>query len=141
MLTAYLVLLCEFFWEFSIFGFCRPLVDIYWHPLLRGFLERERGYIDAQNVEFQRVHRTGKTKEENPRPILARFLRFKDVQKIFSLGHRLKESKFQMFRDLPTEIVKRRGVQMETFKTAKRRGIPAAFSQAQPDKLYIRGRL
>ena len=35
MLIAYLVLLCEFFWEFSIFQFCRPLVDIYWHPLLR----------------------------------------------------------------------------------------------------------
>ena len=34
MLTAYLVLLCEFFWEFSIYHFCRPLVDIYWHPLL-----------------------------------------------------------------------------------------------------------
>lgn len=110
--------------------------------ILRGFLERELGYVDAQNVEFQRVHRTGKTKDENPRPILARFLRQKkDVQKIFSLRHRLKGSKFQMFRDLPTEIVKRRRVQMETFKTAKRRGIPAAFSQTQPGKWYIRGRL
>ncbi|CAH3030880.1 unnamed protein product [Porites evermanni] len=109
--------------------------------ILRDFLERELGYVDAQSVEFQRVHRTGKTKDGNPRPILARFLRYKDVQNIFSLGHRLKGSKFQMFRDLPTEIVKRRRVQMETFKTAKRRGIPAAFSQAQPDKLYIRGRL
>ena len=109
--------------------------------ILRDFLGRELGYVDAQNVEFQRVHRTGKTKEGSPRPILARFLRYKDVQNFFSLGHRLKGSKFQMFRDLPTEIVKRRKVQMETFKTAKRRGIPAAFSQAQPDKLYIRGRL
>ena len=35
MLIAYLVLLCEFFWEFSIFHFCRPLVDIYWHPHLK----------------------------------------------------------------------------------------------------------
>ena len=35
MLIAYLVLLCEFFWEFSTFHFCRSLVDIYWHPLLR----------------------------------------------------------------------------------------------------------
>ena len=35
MLIAYLVLLCEFFWEFSIFHFCRPLVDIYCYPLLR----------------------------------------------------------------------------------------------------------
>ena len=103
--------------------------------ILRDFLERELGYVDAQNVEFQRVHRTGKTKDGNPRPILARFLRYKDVQNIFSLEHRLKGSKF------PTEIVKRRRVQMETFKTAKRRGIPAAFSQAQPDKLYIRGRI
>ena len=34
MLTAYLVLLYEFFREFSIFHFRRPLVDIYWHPLL-----------------------------------------------------------------------------------------------------------
>ena len=109
--------------------------------ILRDFLGRELGYVDAQNVEFQRVHRTEKTKEGSPRPILTRFLRYKDVQNIFSLGHRLKGSKFQMFRDLPTEIVKRRKVQMETFKTAKRRGIPAAFSQAQPDKLYIRGRL
>ena len=38
MLIAYLVLLCEFFWEFSIFRFCRPLVDIYWHPLLSSCL-------------------------------------------------------------------------------------------------------
>ena len=37
MLIAYQVLLCEFFWEFSIFHFCRPLVDIYWHPLLKTF--------------------------------------------------------------------------------------------------------
>ena len=46
MLIAYLVLLCEFFWEFSIFQFCRPLVDIYWHPLLRCF-----------NTVFQRLYR------------------------------------------------------------------------------------
>ena len=38
MLIAYLVLLCEFFGEFSIFHFCRYLVDIYWHPLLIVFL-------------------------------------------------------------------------------------------------------
>ena len=36
MLIAYLVLLCEFFWEFSISHCCRPQVDIYWHPLLNG---------------------------------------------------------------------------------------------------------
>ena len=109
--------------------------------ILRGFLECELGYADAQSIEIQCVHRTGRINDEKPRPILARFLRYKDVQKIFSLGHRLKGSQFQMFRDLPFEIVKRRKVQMETFKTAKRRGIPAAFSNSQPDKFFIRGRL
>ena len=34
ILTAYLVLYCEFFWEFSIFHFFRPLVAIYRHPPL-----------------------------------------------------------------------------------------------------------
>ena len=36
MLIAYLVLLCELFWEFLISHCCRPQVDIYWHPLLNG---------------------------------------------------------------------------------------------------------
>ena len=36
-----------------------------------------------------------------------------------------------MLPDLPTEIFKRRRVQMETLKTAKRRGIPAAFNLAK----------
>ena len=40
MLIAYLVLLCEFFWEFSIFHFCRPPVDIYWHPLWSSVIYR-----------------------------------------------------------------------------------------------------
>ena len=51
--------------------------------ILRDFLERELGYVDAQNAAFQRVHRTGKTKDGNPRPILACFLSYKDVKNIF----------------------------------------------------------
>ena len=65
--------------------------------IVRYFLECDLGCLDGRNVEFQRVHRTGKTKEGNHCPILARFLRYKDVQSIFVLGHRLKGSKFQMF--------------------------------------------
>lgn len=109
--------------------------------VLRAFLERELGYREAMNVEIQRVHRIGKSKEGNPRPILARFLRYKDCQQIFSLGHRLKGTNFQMFRDFPQEIISRRKVQMEAFKDARKNGIAASFSQSQPDKLYIRGKL
>ncbi|XP_068726263.1 uncharacterized protein [Montipora capricornis] len=62
--------------------------------VLRAFLERELGYREAMNVEIQRVHRIGKSKEGYPRPILARFLRYKDCQQIFSLGHWLKGTNF-----------------------------------------------
>ena len=61
------------------------------------------------------------------------------MQNIFSLGHRFKGSKFQMFRDLPTEIVKRHRVQMETFKTAKRRGIPAALAKHSQISCILEG--
>ena len=48
--------------------------------VLRNFLERDLGYREARNVEIQRVHRIGKSRDGNPRPILARFLRYKDCQ-------------------------------------------------------------
>ena len=60
------------------------------------------------------------------------------IQQIFSLGHRLKVTDFQIFRDLPTEIINKRKRQMETFKEAKKRGIPTHFSKSQPDKLFVR---
>ena len=109
--------------------------------VLRTFLETELGFSDAANVEIQRVHRLGKKRGERPRPILARFLRYKDCGKLFALGHRLRGTNYKMYQDLPFEIVERRRAQMETFKKARRNNIPAAFSKAQPDKLYIRGKL
>lgn len=109
--------------------------------VLRAFLEKELGYADGSTVEIQRVHRLGKIRNETPRPILARFLRSKDVEKILSLGSRLKGTNFQMFRDLPQELVDRRRAQMENYKHAKRNGIPVSFSRSKPDQLYIRGKL
>ena len=94
---------------------------------LRSFLGRDLGLLDARTVEIQRVHRSGKGKDGGPRPILARFLRYKDVQKIFSLGHRLKDTDYQMFRDYPAEIVKRRKEQMKTFKEARKKWNSGSF--------------
>ena len=46
-----------------------------------------------------------------------------------------------MFRDLPQEIIARSKVQMEAFKDTRKNVVAASFSQSQPDKLYIRGKL
>ena len=97
---------------------------------LRNFLETELAFGDAANVEIQRVHRLGKKRGESSRPILARFLRYKDCEKLLSLGHRLRGTNYKMYQDLPFEIVERRRAQTETFKKARRNNIPAAFSKA-----------
>ena len=44
--------------------------------VLANFLEQELGFLNARDVEMQRVHRVGKSREGKPRPILARFLRY-----------------------------------------------------------------
>ena len=110
--------------------------------VLRAFLEMELGYKDANTIEIQRVHRLGKKRdEEKPRPIIARFLRYKNCEEILSMGSRLRGSTFRMYQDLPYEIVARRRKQMNTFREARKNNIPASFSRAQPDKLFIKGKL
>ena len=110
--------------------------------VLRFFLEKQVGYHNARTVKIQRVHRLGKKREDGgARPILARFLRFKDCEEILALGSCLKGTNFQMYRDLPQELVTRRSKQMDTFKKAKRNNIPVSFSKSQPDKLYVRRKL
>ena len=127
--------------EFGATGGCSEDTE----EVLRTFLERDLGYMEATSVEIQRIHRVGKSKDGKPRPILARFLRYKDCQQIFALGHRLKDTDFQMFRGPPPpppqKIITHRKKQMEAFKDARKHEVAASFSQSQPDKLYIRGKL
>ena len=110
--------------------------------VLRNFMEQDLGYHKARSVEIQRVHRLTNRRNSDtaPRPIIARLLRYKDVEEIFSLGRRLEETDIQMFRDLPLEIIKRRKDQMAVFKEARRQGMRASFSKSQPDKLFINGK-
>jgi len=106
---------------------------------LRNFMERELGFRNTRSVEIQRVYRLNRRNDTDPRPIIARFLRYKDVEEIFTLGRRLEGTNFQMFRDLPREIVKRRKDQMAVLKKARRNCMRASFSRSQPDNLYING--
>ena len=47
------------------------------------FLENELELEDARNIEFQRVHRLGKKKAGQSRPIIVRFLRFPERELVF----------------------------------------------------------
>jgi len=94
-----------------------------------------------EKIEFQRIHRLGKPNEKSPRPILARYLRYSDRQKVLELARsKLKGRNYAVYEDIPKELHDLCKAQMSKFKEAKRRFLKAIFSKAQPDHLYISGK-
>ena len=101
------------------------------------------GIEDAQDIEFQRVHRMGKRKliEGNScRMIIARFLRFPDRERVLKHGRKLKDTSYKMYEDIPRELHDLRKLQMKRLNKAREEGKHANFSKSQPDKLYIDGK-
>ena len=76
--------------------------------VLKAFLEKELNVENAQSIEFQRVHRVGK-KDRNtrkPRTIIARCLRFKDRENLFSCQRNIdSQSNFGIGPDLPKQVI------------------------------------
>ena len=111
--------------------------------VLVDFMQSVLGMEDAQDIEFQRVHRMGKPKliEGNScRMIIARFLRFPDRERVLKRGRKLKDTSYKMYEDIPRELHDLRKLQMKRLKKAREEGKRANFSKSQPDKLYIDGK-
>lgn len=111
--------------------------------VLVDFLQSELGIEDAFDIEFQRVHRIGTFNSEatKPRQIIARFLRYPDRERVLRNARKLKGKHFGISADFPKEIVDRRKELLPKFFAAKKAGKSAYFSRAEPDKLFIDGRL
>ncbi|XP_073259160.1 uncharacterized protein [Porites lutea] len=109
--------------------------------VLVGFLKTELGMENADQIEFQRVHRVGKrvSSSGKPRQIIARFLKYPQREEVMSNARKLKGKNFGISPDLPSEILERRKEKMKQFKQAKKDGKAAFFSRAEPDKLFIDG--
>ena len=104
------------------------------------FLERELEIEGARDIEFQRVHGIGKKKTGVSRPIIARFLRFPDRERIFRRAFEVRDdTEVRVFTDLPKEIQERRKRQWPKLKKAREEGKLASFDKKEPDKLYIDG--
>ena len=106
-------------------------------------LENVLGIEDAKSIEFQRVHRLGKPKNDSGgggRTIIARFLRFSDKERGLKQGRKLKGTDYRMFEDIPKELHEKRKPQLEILKKTRKEGRCANFSKSEPDKLYIDGK-
>ena len=110
--------------------------------LIYRFMERELEVDDARNIEFQRVHRIGAKKQGTSRPIIARFLRFPDRERVFRRALELKDDiDVKVYADYPKEIQERRRKLWPRLKRAREDGKRAFFDKKEPDKLFIDGHL
>ena len=110
--------------------------------VLKAFLEKELNVDNAQYIEFQTVHRVGK-KDRNtgkPREIIARCLRFKDRENLFSYRRNINsQSNFGIGPDLPKQVIDMRKRLIPKMVQARKDGKRAAFSRMEPYKLFIDG--
>ena len=96
-----------------------------------------------KRIEFQRVHRLGKPRSSgDPRPIIARFLRYQDREKVIQKAReKLKGKNDAVFEDIPKELYElRKKQQNKLSKSARQNGLKAFFSKKFPDKLFINGK-
>ena len=96
--------------------------------LIYRFIERELEVENARDIEFLRVHRIGAKKPDSPQPIIARFLRFPDREKVFKRALELKDKiDVKLYADYPREIQERRGKLWPRLKRAREEGKRAFY--------------
>ena len=98
------------------------------------FLEKELELDGARGIEFQRVHRIGRKKTGacrcTARPIIARFLRFPDRERIFRRALEVRDdTEVRVFTDLPREIQERRKKQWPKLKKVREEGKLASLDK------------
>ena len=109
--------------------------------ILFEFLENSLGFENPEKkIELQRVHRLGKPTPGKARPIIARFLRYQDREMVLRASFHQRDSEIKVLEDYPQEIIERRRKQIKKLKEAKKNGMKASFSKAEPVKLYINGK-
>ena len=90
---------------------------------------------EIEGIEYQRVHRVPSATK--PRPIKARFFRFRDKLLVQGKASNLKGTSMYIVDDLPHRIRMERQQQMPALKAARRIGKLAFFSRSEPAKLLI----
>ena len=91
------------------------------------------------SFQFDRVHRLGRKtpNPSRPRPIVAKFVHYKDWETVRKSSKVLKGTHFGVSEQFPREIVERRKLLWPNFSEAKRQGLRASLVI---DKLFIAGK-
>ena len=103
------------------------------------FLQHSLKIKEAETIEFQRVHRLGPKRQSSDRPIIARFLRFPDRERVLNNAFMLKGTRYRIMEDHPKEIIEERRKLMPTLRQARSQGKKVNFNKSMPDRLVIDG--
>ncbi|KAK3091039.1 hypothetical protein FSP39_016696 [Pinctada imbricata] len=103
---------------------------------LRYFLSRELGI--TEKIEFGNVHRFGRFKRDQDRPIVARFLYHQERAMILDSAYKLKGSRFSIREQFPLEMEEKR---KELYPIARRFRESGNRVKIVRDKLFVNGRL
>ena len=69
------------------------------------------------------------------------FFAISDSEEVLQLARsKLKDTDFAVYEDIRKELYDIRKAQLKKFKAAKKKGLKAFFSNAQPDRLFINGK-
>ena len=96
---------------------------------------KEKLDIDADNISIERAHRAGKKKDNKHRVIIARFLDFKDKEKILKRANRLKNSGIYINEDFAEETMKKRADLLPLLKQYRAEG---KYAVIKYDEIIVR---
>lgn len=99
-------------------------------------LKTNMGFTDDPPIE--RAHRVGSANPRKTRPIVVKFLNFKDRDTVLRNGKKLRGTSVYVRDDLSEKVLARRRSQMDLLKEARQEGKIAYFNY---DRLIIRERL
>lgn len=103
---------------------------------LRRFLYYEMGI--EQQIEFGNMHRFGKRNNHRPRPIIARFLYYADLDMVKKAGYKLQGTQFGVNEQFPLEIEQKRRRLYPIMKEEKKKKSKVVLIR---DKLYVNDEL
>ena len=107
--------------------------------VLKEFIKTELEISDADQINFQNVHRLRKRIDGKPRNIMARFTHYKDHERVRKVVPvKLKEkTRYTVNQQYPTEIINRRQNLYPKMKDLQRRGMRASLVY---DQIFVNGR-
>ena len=109
-----------------------------WEQSVHKVLQLVKDKLDIkEKIEVERAHRVGKKSEGRPRPIVVKFLRYQDREKILRNSKKLKNTNIYINEDLCEASIAKRKSLLPQLRAAREQGKIAFFSHT---KLVIRDR-